>query len=72
MKGKKLPNKNSGIFQNEEALSKPGVKLMKQKRSRKPSIYDEMDEYDDFDYRSDDDVNNLYDDDTIDNDEDYY
>ena len=72
MKAKKLPNKNSGMFQNEEALSKAGVKLVKQKRSQKPSIYDETDEYDNFDYRSDDDVENLHDDDTIDEDEDYY
>jgi len=72
MKGKKLPKKNTGLFKDEEALSKSGAKLFKQKRSRKPSIYDELDDYDDFNFRMDDDVDDFYEDDTFDNNEDYY
>lgn len=67
MKEKRLPKKNSGLFmQDEDSIKKPGVKLNKSKRSRKPSIYDEMDDdLDDFGYYSSDDSINdyLYDDD---------
>lgn len=72
MKGKKLPKKNSGMFQDEDALGKPGVKLGKQKRSRKPSIYDEMDEMDEFDYSSKSKVDDYYEDDIVEDEEDYY
>ncbi|HBG86678.1 MAG TPA: hypothetical protein DEG09_01565 [Marinilabiliaceae bacterium] len=74
MKGKKLPKKNSGMFQDEESVNKPGVKLNKQRRSKKPSIYDEMDELDDDDYDDnydiDDDEDDFYGDEE-DEDEDY-
>ncbi len=66
MKEKKLPKKNSGIFtQDEDAIKKPGVKLSKSKRSKKPSIYDEMDDLDEFGgFNSEDSINDyLYDDD---------
>lgn len=66
MKEKKLPKKETGIFmQDEEAIKKPGVKLSKSKRSRKPSIYDEMDDLEEFgDFSSDGSINDyLYDDD---------
>ena len=74
MKGKKLPKKNSGMFQDEESVNKPGVKLNKQRRSKKPSIYDEMDELDDNDDNDDnydiDDDGDFYGDEE-DEDEDY-
>lgn len=66
MKEKKLPKKETGIFmQDEEAIKKPGVKLSKSKRSRKPSIYDEMDDLEEFgDFSSEGSINDyLYDDD---------
>jgi hypothetical protein len=45
MKAKKLPNKKIGDFvSQDEAAKRQGVKLVKQKRSKKPSIYDEMDD----------------------------
>ncbi len=74
MKEKKLPKRNSGsMFQDEEPLKKPGVKLSKEKRSRKPSIYDDLDEFDDFDdYKLDDDFDDDFYDDSIDDDEDLY
>jgi len=66
MKEKKLPKKETGIFmQDEEVIKKPGVKLSKSKRSRKPSIYDEMDDLEEFgDFSSESSINDyLYDDD---------
>jgi hypothetical protein len=69
MKGKKLPKKNSGsIFQDEEALKKSGVKLAKQKRSKKPSIYDELYEAEEYDV--DDEFDDLDETDSFDDDED--
>ncbi len=68
MKGKKLPKKNSGMYQDEEAIKKPGVKLSKEKRSKKLSIYDvddidEIENYkidDDLDFYVEDDDDDLY------------
>ena len=71
MKEKKLAKKKSGLFmQDEDAIKKPGVKLSKSKKSKKPSIYDEMDDLDEFggfnsegsinDYLYDDDDDDLY------------
>ena len=49
MKSKKLPKKSIGDFTaQDEAAKRPGVKLVKQKRAKKPSIYDELDEMDEF------------------------
>ncbi|ASB50249.1 hypothetical protein [Alkalitalea saponilacus] len=72
MKTKRLPTRNSGgMFQDEESLKRPGVKLGKQKRSKKPSIYDEVDEFDD--YNLDDDLeDDFYNDPMDDEDEDLY
>ena len=70
MKSKKLPNKIASNFaSNDEEAKKNGVKLSKQKRSKKPSIYDDMD--DEFDEEgiftgNDEEIdynNNYYDDD---------
>jgi hypothetical protein len=57
MKSKKLPKKNIGDFvSKDEAAKKPGVKLVSQKRSKKPSIYDEMDDFYDNEMESEDDT----------------
>jgi len=70
MKAKKLPKKNSGtLFQDEQTLSKPGVKLSKQKRFKKPSIYDSMDN--EADEELFDESEELFDDE-LDEDEDQY
>ncbi|WP_026473021.1 hypothetical protein [Alkaliflexus imshenetskii] len=67
MKGKKLPKKNSGVlYQDEDTLRKSGVKLSKQKRSKKPSIYDEMDDVED-EYASDNDFDDYYENDMVNN-----
>ncbi len=62
MKGKKLPKRNSGMYEDEASFSQSGVKLGKQRRSKKPSIYDEMDEVDDLEFESRDysSVDDLY------------
>lgn len=55
MKSKKLPKKNIGDFvSQDEAAKRPGVKLVKQKRSKKPSIYDEMDDFYDDELENED------------------
>ena len=59
MKSKKLPKKNIGDFvSKDEAAKKPGVKLVNQKRSKKPSIYDETDDFygSEMDNEDDDDL----------------
>ncbi len=48
MKSKKLPNKHNGEFDSFEKPKKSGAALKKNKRSKKPSIYDELDEMDEF------------------------
>lgn len=61
MKSKKLPKKHNADFDSFENPQK-SAKLKKNKRSRKPSIYDELDEMDEFvlsdrEYRGFDDIN---------------
>lgn len=65
MKGKKLPKRNSGMYEDENSFSKSGVKLSKQRRSKKPSIYDEMDELEELEFEGRDygSIDDLYDDD---------
>ncbi|MDG5800383.1 hypothetical protein QA597_08440 [Marinilabiliaceae bacterium ANBcel2] len=59
MKSKKLPKKSSGhFFRDEEAIKKP-VKTSKPKREKKLSIYDDLEELDD--YGSYGDINLNYD-----------
>ena len=49
MKSKKLPKKHKADFDSFEKPKKSGAaKAKKDKRSRKPSIYDELDEMDEF------------------------
>lgn len=49
MKTKKLPKKHSGDFDAFEKPKKSGAKLKKEKSSKKRlSIYDELDEMDEF------------------------
>ena len=72
MKSKKLPKKNVSDFASkDEEANKSGAKLSKQKRSKKPSIYDdadgEFDDYDTFVNDNDEDFNNNY----YDDDEEY-
>lgn len=61
MKSKKLPKKHSTDFDAFEKPKKSGANVLKNKRSRKPSIYDELDEMDEFvlsdrEYRGFDDL----------------
>jgi len=64
MKSKKLPKKTMSNFaSNDEEAKKNGVKLSKQKRSKKPSIYDDDDEFDEYDAfvnDNEEDFNNDY------------
>ena len=63
MKSKKLPNKNVSDFASkDEEAKKNGAKLSKQKRSKKPSIYDDADDMlNDYEtFTHDDDFNNNY------------
>ncbi len=70
MKSKKLPKKNIGDFVSmDEGAKKSGVKLVKQKRSKKPSIYDELDEMDDYEMNDDFD---RYRDEDLDDEDDLY
>jgi hypothetical protein len=56
------------MYQDEEAIKKPGVKLSKEKRSKKLSIYDvddidEIEKYkidDDLDFYAEDEYDDLY------------
>ena len=70
MKSKNLPKNNVSDFaSNDDEVKKGGAKLSKSKRSKKPSIYDDMDrEFDDDGIfaENDDEINynnNYYDDD---------
>lgn len=61
MKSKKLPKKHSNDFDAFEKPKKSGAIASKSKRSKKPSIYDELDEMDEFvlsdnEYRGFDDL----------------
>lgn len=57
MKSKKLPKKIIGDFASQdEVAKKSGVKLAKSKRSKKPSIYDEMDDLEYFNNNNEFDV----------------
>lgn len=57
MKSKKLPKKIIGDFASQdEVAKKSGVKLAKPKRSKKPSIYDEMDDLEYFNNNNEFDV----------------
>ncbi|WP_291859306.1 hypothetical protein [Marinilabilia sp.] len=64
MKSKKLPQKHNNDFDAFEKPKKSGANVSKSKRSKKPSIYDELDdlgEMDDFvlsdrEYRGFDDL----------------
>ena len=70
---KQTPKRKNVNFASQEDAKKVGLKTTKQKRVKKPSIYDEIadDEYD-MDYDSNDDYNEYeYDYDKDDND-DYY
>lgn len=70
MKSKKLPKKIIGDFVSlDEGAKKSGVKLVKQKRSKKPSIYDELDEMDDYEMNDDFD---RYRDEDLDDEDDLY
>jgi len=70
MKSKKLPKKSIGDFVSmDEGAKKSGVKLVKQKRSKKPSIYDELDEMDDDEMNDDFD---RYRDEDLDDEDDLY
>ncbi|MFO8001489.1 MAG: hypothetical protein R6U46_09605 [Marinilabilia sp.] len=68
MKSKNLPKKHSNDFDAFEKPKKSGAKVKKDKRSKKPSIYDELDELDEMDefvlndreYRGFDDEEDLY------------
>jgi hypothetical protein len=61
----KLPKRNSGMYEDENSFSKSGVKLSKQRRSKKPSIYDEMDELEELEFEGRDygSIDDLYDND---------
>ncbi|WP_016778978.1 hypothetical protein [Anaerophaga thermohalophila] len=48
MKSKKLPKKHREDFDALEKPRKSGVKVKKGKRARKPSIYDDLEEMDEF------------------------
>jgi hypothetical protein len=63
MKSKKLPKKHSNDFDAFEKPKKSGANVSTGKRSKKPSIYDELDEMDEFvlsdnEYRGFDDLYN--------------
>lgn len=49
MKSRKLPKMHSDDFDAFEKPKKSGAKVTKGKRSKKPSIYDELDELDEMD-----------------------
>lgn len=49
MKSKKLPKKHNNDFDAFEKPKKSGANLSKSKRSKKPSIYDELDELEEMD-----------------------
>ncbi|MFW6043285.1 MAG: hypothetical protein ACOCPW_02910 [Marinilabiliaceae bacterium] len=49
MKSKKMPKKHKADFDSFEKPNKSGAKVQKEKRSKKPSIYDELDELDEMD-----------------------
>ncbi len=65
MKEKKLPKNNTGNFKQDEGeVKKPAGKLSQSKRAKKPSIYDDFDDIEDFiDYQPDDNILDYYDDD---------
>ena len=48
MKSKKMPKKHKTDFDSFEKPNKSGAKVQKEKRSKKPSIYDELEEMDEF------------------------
>ncbi len=48
MKSKKLPQRKSADFGTAEKAKKAGAKVPKVKRSKKPSIYDDPDEIENF------------------------
>jgi len=48
MKSKKMPKKHKADFDSFEKPNKSGAKVQKEKRSKKPSIYDELEEMDEF------------------------
>jgi len=61
MKSKKMPKKHKADFDSFEKPNKSGAKVKKEKRSKKPSIYDELSEMDEFvlnerEYRGFDDI----------------
>ncbi|MGM0377882.1 MAG: hypothetical protein ACQEQ0_14015 [Bacteroidota bacterium] len=61
MKSKKMPKKHKADFDSFEKPNKSGAKVKKEKRSKKPSIYDELNEMDEFvlnerEYRGFDDI----------------
>ncbi len=77
MKSKKLPKKNTGnLASQDDGPIRPGVKLAKEKRSKKPSIYDERDDFETYNmYGEDDDYQDETDeafDEDLDEDEDRY
>ncbi len=67
MKSKKLPQKKSAEFDSNEKAKKAGLKEPKQKRAKKPSIYDD-DEMEDL-ILSDQDFGGFND---YDDDDDFY
>ena len=48
MKSKKMPKKHKADFDSFEKPNKSGAKVQKEKRAKKPSIYDELEEMDEF------------------------
>ena len=48
MKSKKMPKRHKADFDSFEKPNKSGAKVQKEKRSKKPSIYDELEEMDEF------------------------
>ncbi len=71
MKKQKLTKKQTGNFmQDEGEVKKPAGKLSQSKRAKKPSIYDELDDIEDFgDFTTNESILDYYDDD---DDDDYY
>lgn len=65
MKENKLPKKTTGNFKQDEGeVKKAATKLSQSKRAKKPSIYDELDDIEDFgDYSSNESILDYYDDD---------
>ncbi len=65
MKENKLPKKTTGNFKQDEGeVKKAAAKLSQSKRAKKPSIYDELDDIEDFgDYSSNESILDYYDDD---------